>query len=62
MYATARKPAEASELQALAAGGNVIVSQLDAASPQSVQQWAQDLKSKVQHVDLLINNAGEQRV
>jgi hypothetical protein len=61
VIAACRRPAEARELLALAAGGRVEVSQLgDVADPEAVSRWAADLKGKnsVDHVDLLINNAG----
>eukprot|EP00241_Pyramimonas_parkeae_P012264 CAMPEP_0114226462 /NCGR_PEP_ID=MMETSP0058-20121206/1249_1 /TAXON_ID=36894 /ORGANISM="Pyramimonas parkeae, CCMP726" /LENGTH=290 /DNA_ID=CAMNT_0001337197 /DNA_START=1 /DNA_END=870 /DNA_ORIENTATION=+ len=56
-----RDPEDASSLQKLAAGapeGKVIITKLDVTDPGSVQSWAKDLSSKVQHVDVCINNAG----
>ncbi|KAG7669316.1 hypothetical protein Ndes2437B_g05462 [Nannochloris sp. 'desiccata'] len=60
VYASARKPSEAVELQQLAASADVHVTELDVSSPASISAWAADLKTKhdVKHVDLLINNAG----
>lgn len=36
----------------------MIVTKLDVSSPSSITDWARDIASKTQHVDLLINNAG----
>jgi NAD(P)-dependent dehydrogenase (short-subunit alcohol dehydrogenase family) len=60
VYATTRRPAESKELQKLAAGagGAVVITQLDVSSATSVEAWAADLKGRVPHVDLLVNNAG----
>lgn len=60
VYASARKPSEAVELQHLADAADVHVTQLDVSSPDSISTWAADLKIKhnVKHIDLLINNAG----
>lgn len=59
VYATARKPSEAAELQQLAQTANVhVTAALDVSSPASIAAWAADLKTRINHVDLLINNAG----
>ena len=58
VYATARKPSEATELQKLTKSADVHVTTLDVADPASIQDWAADLKTRVKHVDLVINNAG----
>lgn len=54
VVATARKPAEAAELQRVARGseGRVEVLQLDVASSISIQQWVGELKSSVPQVDV----------
>lgn len=41
-----------------ALGGDVTVLQLDVADPASIAAFADQLKSAVGHVDVLINNAG----
>lgn len=42
----------------MAESADVHITTLDVASEESVKQWAQDLASRIRHVDLLINNAG----
>ncbi len=58
--ATARDPAAAPSLAALAAsaGGRLIPLRLDVADPASIEALAQELKKHVDHIDVCINNAG----
>lgn len=59
VVATARKPNEASELQEMISGGaDVQVTTLDITNEESISAWSSDLRNRVEHVDLLINNAG----
>lgn len=58
VYATARKPDAAKELKKLADNAGVQISCLDVNSPTSIQEWARNLRQTVNHIDLLINNAG----
>ncbi|KAI3436581.1 hypothetical protein D9Q98_005997 [Chlorella vulgaris] len=60
VIATARQPAAADALQKLAStsDGRLLLTQLDVSDPSSISQWAADVKSKVQHLDLVVNNAG----
>ncbi|EFN58591.1 hypothetical protein CHLNCDRAFT_140767 [Chlorella variabilis] len=60
VFATARQPSKADELQKLVDGssGQLTVLQLDVASPESVEKWAAALKARTPHVDLLVNNSG----
>ncbi|PSC72928.1 hypothetical protein C2E20_3850 isoform A [Micractinium conductrix] len=60
VVATAQHPAQADDLQALAAGagGRLHVTQLDVSNPASVERWAAGVKALAPHVDLLVNNAG----
>jgi NAD(P)-dependent dehydrogenase (short-subunit alcohol dehydrogenase family) len=56
VWATARRPTEASELQALAKSGQVHVHALDVTSDEQVRAFATAVGAA--SVDLLINNAG----
>lgn len=59
VIATTRNPADATQLQALAAAhSNLVISQLDTSVPSSIADWAAGLKQHTRHVDVLINNAG----
>ncbi|KAL4457577.1 hypothetical protein ABPG75_012442 [Micractinium tetrahymenae] len=60
VVATTRRPAAASELQALrdGAGSRLHVTQLDVAAPESVESWAAGVRALATRVDLLVNNAG----
>ena len=49
VVATCREPQKAAELAKLK---DVTVIQLDVASPEAIQQWAQDLGSHAQHFDV----------
>lgn len=56
MIAACRKPQHASDrFQNLE---NVKLTQLDVSDPQSVQNWAEEVRRLTPHVDMLINNAG----
>lgn len=52
---TCRQPSAAAEVQGLP---NVELTQLDLASPASIEAWAAQLAQLAPHCDLLINNAG----
>lgn len=54
VFATARQPSKADELQKLVDGssGQLTVLQLDVASPESVEKWAAALKARTPHVDV----------
>jgi NADP-dependent 3-hydroxy acid dehydrogenase YdfG len=54
IIATARDPGAAKELQKLQAGsgGKLTVMQLDVASPESINAWADSVKQQVSHVDV----------
>jgi NAD(P)-dependent dehydrogenase (short-subunit alcohol dehydrogenase family) len=59
VIATTRSPADASQLQQLAAQhSNLTITQLDTSQPQSIKDWAAAVKQHTSHVDVLINNAG----
>jgi NAD(P)-dependent dehydrogenase (short-subunit alcohol dehydrogenase family) len=60
VIATARRPADAKELNQLADAnkGKVVVTELDVTDATSVQRWAAGLPSVAPSVDVLINNAG----
>ena len=49
VVATCREPQKATELARLK---DVTVTQLDVASPEAIQQWAQGLGSHAQHFDV----------
>lgn len=57
VYATARQPENATDLQALA-GDNLTVLQLDVGDEASITACAETLKSHTDSLDVLINNAG----
>ncbi|PSC72929.1 hypothetical protein C2E20_3850 isoform B [Micractinium conductrix] len=54
VVATAQHPAQADDLQALAAGagGRLHVTQLDVSNPASVERWAAGVKALAPHVDM----------
>jgi NAD(P)-dependent dehydrogenase (short-subunit alcohol dehydrogenase family) len=60
LFATCRRPEEATQLQehAAAHSGTVDVSQLDVADESSIERVADDIGQKVDTLDLLVNNAG----
>ena len=60
MYATARSTSTVTDLIALSKSADVDVKIciLDVSSPASISDFAAELKTRVNHVDLLINNAG----
>ena len=63
MLATARKPAAAADLQRLreAHADKLLISELDVASPQSVERFAAEAKARLAHVDVSsVARAGEQ--
>eukprot|EP01025_Chloroclados_australasicus_P047997 TRINITY_DN5426_c0_g2_i1.p1 TRINITY_DN5426_c0_g2~~TRINITY_DN5426_c0_g2_i1.p1 ORF type:complete len:236 (+),score=22.76 TRINITY_DN5426_c0_g2_i1:52-759(+) len=51
-----RNPQSADKLQSLQ--GEIQITQLDTSDEQSIKDWAASLKNQVQHVDVVINNAG----
>lgn len=57
VYATARQPEQATDLQTLA-GDNLTVLQLDVGDEASIASCAKALKSHTDSLDVLINNAG----
>jgi NAD(P)-dependent dehydrogenase (short-subunit alcohol dehydrogenase family) len=57
VIATVRQQGASKQLQD-ALGGDVTVMQLDVADPESVAAFAETAKGVVDHVDVLINNAG----
>ena len=60
VYATARSTSTVTDLIALSKSADVDVKIciLDVSSPASISDFAAELKTRVNHVDLLINNAG----
>ncbi|KAL3150943.1 hypothetical protein ABBQ32_000688 [Trebouxia sp. C0010 RCD-2024] len=50
-----RNPSEAAELQKL---GVAHIAKLDVADPSSIESWGRDLAGQVDHIDVVINNAG----
>lgn len=59
VIATARVPQDAQQLQQLAASNsNLTVAALDISNPQSIMDFAAEVKKHTSHVDVLINNAG----
>lgn len=61
MLATARKPGVAADLQRLreAHADRLLLSELDVASPQSIERFAADAKARLPHVDVSCSGPGE---
>jgi len=58
VIATARNPATATELRALASEEDLIIEELDVTSDQSAKDLAVRLQAKGLRINVLINNAG----
>jgi len=58
VIATARNPATATELRALASEDDLIIEELDVASDKSAKDLAERLNAKGLRINVLINNAG----
>ncbi|KAF8062912.1 oxidoreductase [Scenedesmus sp. PABB004] len=58
VIATARDASAPTLVELTGHGGRLTVTALDVGSADSIRAWAEALKASVQHVDLLVNNAG----